>query len=852
MGNVKFNGTSSKDLDIIIQTKPVYTYPEKDISETHIPGRNGNLVIDNKSFNNVQRSYNFALIYKNEGEYIQKSEIINNWLHSSGAAYSRLEDTYDPDVYRMARYSESKSFTDVNDGAVTISVNFECMPQRFLKSGDNPITFNTATVELQNPGVYESLPLIEIINGSEVSTADILLMTLTNYLNDVTSVISLKTDDDHIYIDSDTQNCYTPTEDINYKIGLNGKDFPKLEQGTNTLKLEKFTQQSFRVSQYTKVISDAQTICKAEYKSKDILITEQEQKIYVKPYTAIINQNQKSFSAQSYQAYMMSLSGQGVFEENDTVADMYTFTSINKMLESVAIQFSVLGNISDNPELANQGNGYIRAVQNDDKLEVFSTISGYFLVSSEKLIKLVSSGTKLASISGSSSVTINYYPTTNNKIDISYDDIPNWLKFEIVYSTTDGVTTPTKVYYKSKLTGTYWIDKQWAFGKAKWVYLDTETILTELSWNNLKRAFMPKQGITTSTNTSFTFRYIARTIQYPSSEESPSYITVVRPSSPASGSDDFIQIKLKTMFAGYYSYQLNDNATTRTKWLYKNSNADLATLSGTDAFQVYYLKDIPDYSTELEWPDWLDPHIIPNPADDYLNTKTVKFKVLKQALYRYSYIDTANENAEKFTDWVAHNVNDILDFAPTYKKTDEGFYICMLESMPEEYTNDRAYTVNDGPTTATPPAWLNVSITQPSDELPNGEIQYSANATGYYKWDTNSVWMKKNRNDALLTSGIKDETILYFMNELPEYDTDERFKITHIEDSTGNPNSVIITIKIAGYYRVNYDSDWTYFKVGDTLYEATSSEEVRISYLISSENQLDSVTIKVTPRWWIL
>ena len=74
------------------------------------------------------------------------------------------------------------------------------------------------------------------------------------------------------------------------------------------------------------------------------------------------------------------------------------------------------------------------------------------------------------------------------------------------------------------------------------------------------------------------------------------------------------------MFAGYYSYQLNDNPTTRTKWIFKNVNADLATLSGTDAFQVYYLKDIPDFFEKSK------------------NAKKIFFGMNKKTLYQKEYL----------------------------------------------------------------------------------------------------------------------------------------------------------------------------------------------------------------------
>lgn len=855
MGNIIFNGKSLQDLDVFIQTPPTYVYPERDVEMYHIPGRNGDLVIDNHCFKNVQRSYDLAISYKQGSTYMQNATSINNWLHSAGADYAELEDTYDPDVVRLAKYSESNSFKDIYEQALIITATFECKPQRFLKEGRLPQIFNSNTAQVENPSVYEALPLIKI-EGISTDISKILLMSVINSSNDVVSTLSIKTEDSEIFIDSEKQNCYTDTEDINYKIGLNGKPFPYFGEGENTISIQKYDQNSIRIDQYTKVISDNQIVCKSEYKPQDTLIAEQEDKIYIKPYDSIIVSNQKSYQGQAYQSYMTSVAEKGLYDNNSVLADSFTFTSFNKILESVAMQFSVLGNVSDNPTLVGEGNGYIRIEQSGDKLDVYSTVAGYFLTSLDKIIKFVSSNTKIATVPNYSSLTVNYYPTdlVHNTIQVSYDDMPSWLSFEIEYISDGGVKSPYKIKYKTNHNGTYWTDKSWTFGKAKWTYLDANSVLAELAWSNIKKAFMPTVGISISTTTSYTFRYIGTTIQYPSTEDEPSYIKIVRPSSIPSGTEDFNQIKLVTDRSGYYSYQLNDNASTRTNWVQKAANADLVTIKGTDSFKIFYLSSIPDYSDELDWPEWLDPNVITVPANDPLNATYVKFKVLEEGLYRYSYIikNNDNSNEEKYTNWVQLSANSVIDFQEHPKTPEEGFYISKIDYIPEEYSNDRCYAINDGTPSENPPEWLNVIYSEVSDENPDGKIEYTASANGYYKWDTNSVWLKKQTGDSLLSSGLKDDTVIYYMNNLPNYPEYSIVNVTATEDTTGNPNDVIITAKISGYYRVNYDSDWTYYNIGDVIYEATVGEEIRISYLTLSDNQDDNITITIIPRWWIL
>ena len=42
-GKLIFNDVSSEDLGVVIQTPPIYEYPERVYSSANIPGRNGDL-----------------------------------------------------------------------------------------------------------------------------------------------------------------------------------------------------------------------------------------------------------------------------------------------------------------------------------------------------------------------------------------------------------------------------------------------------------------------------------------------------------------------------------------------------------------------------------------------------------------------------------------------------------------------------------------------------------------------------------------------------------------------------------------------------------------------------------------
>ena len=91
MGNLIFNNISTEDLGLVIQAPPTYTFSSKDTSTQHVPGRNGDILIDNHSYNNVDRTYSIASVFRPGTEFIANSQKIIEWLMSA-KGYCRLED----------------------------------------------------------------------------------------------------------------------------------------------------------------------------------------------------------------------------------------------------------------------------------------------------------------------------------------------------------------------------------------------------------------------------------------------------------------------------------------------------------------------------------------------------------------------------------------------------------------------------------------------------------------------------------------------------------------------------------------------------------------------------------------
>lgn len=220
MGIVMFNGTSSQDLHALVQTAPEYEFPEKDYSVTHVEGRNGDIVIDTGSWQNVPRTYNLAIDTR-KISYAEVASKLVQWLHSA-SGYARLEDSYEPDFYRMAMYKDSGSISNIYSKAGQIEISFDCKPQRYLKSGEvsDLFTFNT---EYRNPTDFPSKPKI-VVHGSGSGTVKIgaYEITIFNILDGMT-------------VDCEIQDTYKDNINCNSIVSIS--EYPKIIAGNNTISM---------------------------------------------------------------------------------------------------------------------------------------------------------------------------------------------------------------------------------------------------------------------------------------------------------------------------------------------------------------------------------------------------------------------------------------------------------------------------------------------------------------------------------------------------------------------------------------------------------------------------------------
>ena len=167
MGKIIFDGKSSDNYGIVVEVLPDYSSAEKNVEFIDVPGRNGQIAIDNGTYKTVERKYNIACGKDAPNEFKSSAKAISQWLNR-GIGFCRLEDSYEPEIYRMAAYAGPTDISNIYGMAGRAEITFTCQPERYLKSGEIPIKLDVSVGEtdesiiIKNGTEYASKPLIKI------------------------------------------------------------------------------------------------------------------------------------------------------------------------------------------------------------------------------------------------------------------------------------------------------------------------------------------------------------------------------------------------------------------------------------------------------------------------------------------------------------------------------------------------------------------------------------------------------------------------------------------------------------------------------------------------------------------
>ena len=220
-----FGNVNSADFGVGISGSGTFMKPKRRVQKFTVPGRSGDLVIDEGAYDNVEVTYPAFIARGFEHKY---HDFIDAMLAVEG--YARLEDTYDDRHFRNAMFIEAPE-PDVGtlNRSGKFELVFDCKPQRWLKSGEDAKTLAfpsaSSTVTINNPTRHIAKPLIYIPEKGK---------TLTIVSGGVEYILRLSSSSasDAVYVDCESEECYLNGTSLNADVTVDWDvGFPRLFPG---------------------------------------------------------------------------------------------------------------------------------------------------------------------------------------------------------------------------------------------------------------------------------------------------------------------------------------------------------------------------------------------------------------------------------------------------------------------------------------------------------------------------------------------------------------------------------------------------------------------------------------------
>ena len=208
---MRYNGKDFADFGVFVDESKAFGSPEKDYELVEIMGRNGNLSIYNDRFKDITLPFPCFI----RTGFIEKYRSLLAYLNSQ-TGYQRLETDKEPNHFRKALFQGivDPQTTAFNHGGF-FTVNFLAHPQRFLKSGEIPVS----TSELWNPTLFPSQPLIRCYgNGSLMINSQTITVASNPY--------------DYVDIDCELMDAFCGSNNANSYVSFD-TDSVVLKSGTN-------------------------------------------------------------------------------------------------------------------------------------------------------------------------------------------------------------------------------------------------------------------------------------------------------------------------------------------------------------------------------------------------------------------------------------------------------------------------------------------------------------------------------------------------------------------------------------------------------------------------------------------
>lgn len=215
IGNIDF-----EDYMAYVVPSNIFSRPKRDVEVVTVPGRNGDLVYDNKRYNNQSITYNVIIM----DDFADNFDNLSNDVMAL-VGYQRIYDTAHPNEYRIGYVEEDLNPITLpyfKTGKCELIMN--CKPQRYLLSGETEVEY-TGDGTITNPTNFDANPVIRVYGYGTLGIG-------------ATSIIVSQNSFPYIDIDSETQDAEYQGANANEYVQFVDDMKPTLSAGANGIDID--------------------------------------------------------------------------------------------------------------------------------------------------------------------------------------------------------------------------------------------------------------------------------------------------------------------------------------------------------------------------------------------------------------------------------------------------------------------------------------------------------------------------------------------------------------------------------------------------------------------------------------
>jgi phage-related protein len=174
MSFFEFAGMSTAAIHgLLVEAKSIYGLPERDIDRIHVPGRNGDVLVDYGSYQNAAVSYTCAVTKYDALPALGRLLTVGQqaaWGFTPWRGYQLLRDGW-AEHERLAVHSSQVSMEEIiANRLLRFNVVFDCKPQKYYSRAAVVTRGGAGGFTLERPiGATASAPRIEIIGSGTVT-----------------------------------------------------------------------------------------------------------------------------------------------------------------------------------------------------------------------------------------------------------------------------------------------------------------------------------------------------------------------------------------------------------------------------------------------------------------------------------------------------------------------------------------------------------------------------------------------------------------------------------------------------------------------------------------------------------